>query len=348
MIESKIINRDGNDYLVTLEIYNTNKLNNFIEQYNQINNYINNSFIVLDYLSESSNKDSNFITKAKKIIHNIVEKIKEFFKLILKNIRSFIIKIKNNIKKIMGKDVLEFDTSFTFYDIDKLQNDFRSYIDYIFDSYKNNNKNIKLPEFINFNKYTKDRYGTIKQKMQEYEIAVKSLDITYRNITNQIESYISNIEADHNININNQDNPNAFTQYSKAFIEYLNNTLKEFNNITQLISKDLNTSIDFINKFDTNLRNKREKVDTSIKYIDNPKRSPQKIEKGEDIIVEEDPEVRARKRKEALERIKKHDEEWREFLRNAAKKMQEDTHKAFENMQNRLNDSISNYDYKIS
>lgn len=243
MIKSKIVNKDGSNYLITLEIYNTNNIDKIEELFIENNYYINNNIYILNYLSESS-ENEGFASKAKKVIRNIIEAIKKLVQTISRAIRAFTIKIRNKIRSITGKEPIE-EVLYIDFDLRTLEDDMMLYCKSIKDHYKFDDRYYASDNCgLIFDNYVTERKDTSEHVLKYYDKKSKELEKVVNNINNKVNSLAKEIQTYHDKTI--EEDPTGtilMTQKVNYHIVCLNGSLSIFNKITKSIASIMGKSI---------------------------------------------------------------------------------------------------------
>ena len=149
--ESRIINKSGSPYCVTVEMYNAYDI------IQESTAEINREFAIINYLMENSTDKKGIINKAKKFIETIIQKIKTIWSVISKAINKVIdqIKIKLNTG---GRTKGEFKgnipqyITYRLYDCITLHMDMPSVLQYgkddVYNTYTDINKYIRKEETV--------------------------------------------------------------------------------------------------------------------------------------------------------------------------------------------------------
>ena len=243
--ESRIINKNSDNYVVTVEIYkeSINNIHKLFEEYDMI---ANREFAIINYLTENGDTTTNkgFIAKAKAGIEFLIRKLKEIWKAIKSAIKDVIKKIaskipilKNHIKK---EDLEEEKITYYKYNMVGLRND----VDKILNNMKNSDTTLS------FKNYKESVEGTKKEATAYAERLIKEIDRTNnemdKKFNRDIKAYEDLIRRFTNDTKHTQEYVETIINSTKESLRKTRNLLEEFNNCMAQISKSAGHTINRI------------------------------------------------------------------------------------------------------
>lgn len=268
--ESRIINKNSNNYVITVEIYkeSINGINKLFEEYDMI---ANRELVIINYLTENSDTTINkgFIAKAKAGIEFLIRKLKEIWKAIkgaikdvIKKIASKIPVLKNHIKK---EDLEEEKITYYKYNMVGLRNDVNRILDNITKDYGDN--------YLSLTNYKETVEGTKKEATDYTERLIKEIDRTNnemdKKFNRDIKTYEDLLKRFMNDTKHTQEYVETVINSTKASLRKTRNLLEAFNDCMAQISKSAGHTINRIyvpkssvsdEEFKKNIGNKNTKL----------------------------------------------------------------------------------------